>query len=308
MIYADAFGKNSSKILLGTTYFGDGISQNDAFSLMDKYVELGGNHIDTARMYAGGEAEKVIGFWLKSRKPKDILVSSKGGFPETPGISRLSENDIRFDLDQSLLALGLEKIDFYWLHRDDETIPVGEIIKMMNQFVKEGKIVKFGASNWKACRIEEANKYAEKCGLNGFEASQIRFSPAIIAPNGNDDPTLVDMDEIELKFYRENNMPVAAFASQAKGFFSKYGESTLSEKAKKRYFCDENIRRYEIIKSLAKDRKCTVGAAVCGIMCNLNGIFPIIGCSNLEQLCDSMSGTKLKFAKEEIEIIFNKND
>ena len=311
MIYANAFGKSSSKVLLGTTYFGDGISQNDAFAIMDKFAELGGNHIDTARTYADGESEKLIGLWLKSRNPKDMIVSSKGGFPDVTGASRLSEKEIRFDLDKSLLALGTDKIDFYWLHRDDKNIPSGQIVEMMNVLVREGKIVKFGASNWESGRIDEANQYAQSHGLIGFEASQIRFSPAVIAPGGNDDPTLVDMNENEMKFYRMKNMPVAAFASQAKGFFAKYaqlGESGLSVKSKNRYFCEENIRRYEIIISLADSRNCSVGAAVCGVMCSLSGIFPIIGCSSVSQLCDSMTGADITFTKEETEKIFMKKD
>ena len=307
MIYADGFGKRSSGILLGTTYFGDTISKNDAFSLMDKYIALGGNHIDTARMYANGESEKVIGAWLKSRNPVDVLVSSKGGFPDLNGNPRLSEKEIRADLEKSLTALGQEKIDFYWLHRDDESISVAEIIEMMNTFVKEGKIVRFGASNWKSSRIEEANNYAKTHTVCGFEASQIRFSPAVIAPGGNDDPTLVDMDKGEFDFYKGAKMPVAAFASQAKGFFSKlaqFGESGLSEKSKKRYFCDENVRRYEIIKELAEEKNCSVGAAVCGIMCSMENIFPIIGCSNVCQLADSMTGAEIKFTDIEINKIF----
>ena len=100
---------------------------------------------------------------------------------------------MRYDLEKSLSALSVERIDFYWLHRDDEARPAAEIVEYMNMFVKEGKIARFGASNWRHERIDEANRYAAKNGLLGFEASQIRFSPAIVAPSGNADRKLVDM-------------------------------------------------------------------------------------------------------------------
>ena len=258
MRYSDGFGKTSSKILLGTTYFGDTISEKLAFDIMDKYYELGGNHIDTARSYAKGEAERVVARWLKSRKLENVLVSTKGGFPETPNVSRLSEKEIRHDIETSLKALETECIDFYWLHRDDENIPVSQIIDLMNTLVKEGKIKKFGASNWRTYRIDEANEYARANNLLGFSASQIRFSPAIIAPEGNADRKLVDMDGASFLYYSEKNMPVAAYASQAKGFFSKMaslGEGGLSLKSRERYMCDENLRRLDIIKKLSTKYK-----------------------------------------------------
>lgn len=115
----------------------------------------------------------------------------------------------------------------------------------MNDLVKSGKIVKFGASNWRAERIDAANKYAEKNSLMGFSASQIRFNPAYCL---GERTGLVGMDAEEFNFYKKKNMSVVAYSSQAKGFFSKMaeiGESALSEKVKKRYLCEENLNRLE---------------------------------------------------------------
>ena len=311
MRYSASLGKNSSRIRLGTSYFGDTISKEESFALMDKYCELGGCHIDTARLYADGEAEKVIGEWVKSRKHEGIFISTKGACPHknTPHISRLSEAEIRYDLEASLKALGTECIDFYWLHRDDEKIPVGQITEIMNKLVKEGKIKRFGASNWKHNRIDEANKYAQGHGLKGFEASQIRFSPAIIAPGGDADRTLVDIDEESFSYYAKNNIPVVAFASQAKGFFSKMallGESGLSSKSKGRYLCDENIRRLNILKELSQKYNCSIAAAICGAMSSFSkpDVYPIIGCSTPEQIADSMSGADIIVEKEDLQRLF----
>ena len=311
MKYSDSFGKKSSKILLGTAYFGDTISQEEAFDIMDKYCEMGGCHIDTARLYADGEAEKVIAAWFKSRKPEGIFLSTKGAFPnaDTPDISRLYDSDIRYDLELSLKALEIDCIEFYWLHRDDEKIPAGEIIEIMNKLVNEGKIKKFGASNWRYNRIDEANKYAKEHGLKGFEGSQIRFSPAIIAPNGNADRTLVDIDSESFKYYGEKKMPVAAYASQAKGFFSKMasiGEDGLSPKSKERYLCAENLKRLELIKKLAQKYECSIAAVVCGALCSLTcpDVFPIIGGSRVEQIIDSMHGADITLEKDELESLF----
>ncbi len=311
MRYSSGFGIKGSKILLGTAYFGDTISPEESFEIMDRYVAMGGTHIDTARLYADGESEKVIAAWLKSRRPQGIHVSTKGAFPssKSPEIPRLSEKEVRYDLELSLRALEMEQIGFYWLHRDDESRPVCEIVDYMNRFVKEGKIARFGASNWKYTRIEEANRYARENGLCGFEASQIRFSPAIISPNGNADRKLVDMSAGAFEYYAEKKMPVAAYASQAKGFFSKMaksGEEGLSAKSKDRYLCPENLRTLEIIKELSAKYGCSIAATVCGALCSLDmpEVFAIIGGSNASQIEDSMKGADIILDSDELRSIF----
>ena len=308
MRYSDCFGRKSSRILLGTAYFGDGIDKDNAFLMMDKFREMGGTHIDTARLYADGKAEEIVGEWVQSRNAKEMIVSTKGGYydmdcGEKP---RLCKSDITYDLEQSQKALKTDAIEFYWLHRDDETTPVEEIVNMMNGFVKSGKIRKFGASNWTAKRIDAANKYAEKNGLMGFSASQIRFNPAYCL---GERTGLVGMDETEFAFYKENNMPVVAYSSQAKGFLSKLaeqGESALSEKAKKRYLCEENIKRTEVLKRFSEKYNVSIAAIICGAFSSFENpeVFPVIGGSRLEQIEQSLTGADVKIDKEELIEIF----
>lgn len=308
MRYSDEFGFKSSRILLGTGYFGDGISKEDAFSMMDRFCEMGGTHIDTARLYAEGRAEEIVGEWFRDRKPRGVFASTKGGYYDMDAGERprLEEADIRADLEKSLRALGFETIDFYWLHRDDENTPAGQIIETMNQLVKEGKIKKFGASNWTSKRIAEANDYAREHKLLGFSASQIRFNPAYcLGERGG----LVGMDEKEFEFYKKNNMPVAAYSSQAKGFFSKMAEQgaeALSEKAKKRYLCDENLERLGVMKELAAKYHCSIASLICGAFCSFEcpQVFPIIGGSRLSQIEDSLKGADVELTNDELRSIF----
>ncbi len=308
MRYSDILGKKSSRILLGTGYFGDGISEDDAFLMMDKFRDMGGCHIDTARLYANGASEEIVGRWMADRKPSDMLVSTKGGYYDMDAKERprLLKADIVSDLEKSLAALKTDVIDFYWLHRDDENIPAGEIIETMNEIVKLGTIKKFGASNWTSKRITESNDYAKEHGLIGFAASQIRFNPAYCIGERSG---LVGMDEAEFEFYKNCNMPVAAYSSQAKGFFSKMaeqGESALSEKARRRYLCDENLDRLEVIKELSQKYNCSIAALICGAFCSFNNpeVFPIIGGSRLSQIVDSLNGADVVLTKEELIRIF----
>lgn len=309
MKYSECFGKKSSRILLGTAYFGDGISEETAFSMMDKYREMGGTHIDTARLYADGVAEEIVGKWVRERKANEMLISTKGGYYDNDKgeAPRISEKEIRSDLEKSLSALGFDSVDFYWLHRDDETVPVENIILFMNRLVQEGKIKRFGASNWTAERIKEANQFAKENGLLGFSASQMRFNPAYCI---YERPWLVGMDKVSFAQYKEMNLPVVAYSSQAKGFFSKMaekGESALSEKAKKRYLCEENLKRLAVMQDLAKTYHCSVAAIISSAFSAFSApeVFPIIGGSNLAQIEDSMRGGEVDIPQNEAMEIFS---
>jgi len=308
MRYSDWFGRKSSRILLGTAYFGDGISKENAFLMMDKFRETGGTHIDTARLYADGRAEEIVGEWVSSRNANEMIVSTKGGYYEADlgEKPRLNETEVCKDLEKSLKALKCDTIGFYWLHKDDEEKPVEYIIDMMNRFVTSGKIIRFGASNWTSARIKAANEYAEKNGLLGFSASQIRFNPAYCLGERSG---LVGMDSDEFEFYKKNNLPVVAYSSQAKGFFSKmaeHGENALSEKAKKRYLCEENINRLEVLKRLSEKYNASVASIICGAFSSfeLPEVFPVIGGSRIEQIVDSLNGADVKIEKTELKEIF----
>ena len=310
MRYSDVFHKKSSRIVLGTAYFGDGIEEKEAFYIMDKYVDMGGTHIDTARLYADGKSEEIIGRWIRDRNAFDIQVSTKGGFPDknNPGVFRLSETEIRKDIESSLKATGFDTIDFYWLHHDDITRSAGEIIETLNSLKREGKLVDFGVSNWTVERVDEAQKYAVAHGLFGISASQLRFNPAYMNEEGKI-ANLVGMDRESFEYYKINNIPVVAYSSQAKGFFSKMaeiGESSLSDKAKMRYLNEENLITLEVLKVLAEEHSCSIASIITGAFCSFSvpEVFPLIGGRNITQIEDSMNGGNIILNEKELAEIF----
>src|ERR1700761_646598 len=118
-----------SSICLGTGGFGTSIKQDDAFHMLDTFVELGGSFIDTAHVYGDWEkdvprsvSERIIGAWMRDRGVRDqIVLATKGAHwhLDKPDVPRLSRRDIDEDLAGSLEALQTDRIDLYWLHRDD---------------------------------------------------------------------------------------------------------------------------------------------------------------------------------------------
>ncbi len=130
--------------------------------------------------------------------------------------------------------------------------------------------------------------------------------------DGGDGRALVTMDGDSFDFYKTAGLPVAAYASQAKGFFSKMaslGEGSLNEKSKARYYCDENIERLEVIKSLAEKYETSVASIVCAILTSIDtpDVFPIIGGSRKEQIVDSLVGADTVIDKDEITRILKFN-
>ena len=295
-----------SEIILGTDYYGEATSKEDAASFMDFFLHMGGNTIDTARMYTAGKSEAVIGEYLSYRKLRNkVIISTKCAHPPVGNMqqSRLSKEEIERDITKSLAALKTDYIDILWLHRDDVTLPVGPIIETLNEQVKKGNIRYFGASNWCAERIAEANKYASEHGLMGMCSSQIQWSAAV--PARNYDPTLVTMNSKEFEFYKNSKIPVFAFSAQGKGFFEKYDKNDLSPKAKDRFLCDANIERYKEIKKLSLETGYSISSiALSYLTQNAEfGTFPIINCSKLSQLEDSMGVCEIN--KKLMEITFD---
>lgn len=175
-----------SNISMGTGSFGDRIDRKAAFEILDRYCELGGNFIDTANAYckwipgAGNCAEKMLGEWLKTVDDSKIIVATKGGHYDfaAPQVSRISEAEIRKDLEESLKTLQRDCIDLYWLHRDDPAVPTQEILSWMEKLREEGKIRYYGASNFTLARLQEFEKCAAENHVQGFCAVSNQWSLA----------------------------------------------------------------------------------------------------------------------------------
>ena len=304
-----------SAIALGSAAFGSLVTREDSFTMLDAFVEVGGNLIDTAHVYAdwlGGErhlSEKTLGAWLKQRgKSDDVVIATKGGHPDlaTPLVPRLSPAEIVSDLDESLNCLGVERIDLYYLHRDDPNRPVEEIIDVLNQQVRLGKIQAIACSNWQVGRIAEAQAHARAADLSPFVASQAFWSLATANPGAfASDHALID--DAALQFYAAQNMPVVAYTSQARGFFSKAaqdGVDKLKPDLRAAFENAENLARVERAVVLAHELGVTVSAITLAYLTSqtVAGI-PVIGPMSLTQLQDSLGAADLKLTAGQVRFL-----
>jgi aryl-alcohol dehydrogenase-like predicted oxidoreductase len=168
-------GIKVAPLALGGNVFGWTADEQASFAVLDAFVEAGGNMIDTADVYsawvpghAGGESESMIARWLKrSGKRDQVVIATKVGF-----MAGLAPETIRIACDASLQRLGIECIDLYYQHKDDEAVPLAESLGAMDALVHAGKIRAIGLSNFTADRVEAAMSAAEQAGLTAPAALQ----------------------------------------------------------------------------------------------------------------------------------------
>lgn len=309
-----------SKLLFGTTYLGNMEDYKLGFEQMDFYAQMGGNCIDTARMYSNFEpgdkrpSEEIIGEWLQTNgMRKKMVLSTKGGHPAYGHMDkpRLSMGELTFDIEKSLQALKTDYIDIYWLHRDDVNRPVADIMETLHGFVKAGQTHFLGASNWTASRIEEANKYANEHGLTPFSASQIQWSYAFATPSDMGDETLICVNPQVYKEYEKNGLPIFAYEAQAKGLFSKLGTMSLDKlpiKIQNRFLNDTNremnLAKGDKVHNLCEKYNVTPSViSLAYITCNPVTACAIFGSSSMTQLKENMQAMDFELSKEDIEFL-----
>ncbi|MFA6690070.1 MAG: aldo/keto reductase [Sphaerochaetaceae bacterium] len=304
---------SASRIALGCDHYGETISQETAFRLLDLYVSNGGNLLDTAMVYGQkvdegpSTSEPTIGQWLKDTgMRKKVAIATKGGHPHIGRMhdSRLDWKSLSHDINRSLEQLGTDHVDLWFLHRDDPRIGVDEIIDMLDEFVTTGLTFQIGASNWSHERIAEANEYAKRNGRHMFTASEIQWSLAVCTPDQWGDDTIVCMDDTAHAWYRKQQIPVFCYASQAKGLFSKIiaGEAdTLSERARTRFLTDENLERVDRCAALSKELGVSPAALCVAYITSQNiPTVAIVGSSKVDQLQDTLSMADLELTQEQI--------
>jgi aryl-alcohol dehydrogenase-like predicted oxidoreductase len=303
-----------SRLCLGTAQFGTGIGKDAAMEQLDHFFERGGNFIDTAHVYGdwipGTKAisERVIGAWLKERKNKDtIIISTKGGHPALDAMdkSRLTEKDIRLDLEESLAALGLDCVDWYFTHRDDPSIPAAEILGILEKCRREGKIRRYGCSNWKLERIEEADQAAREHGFTGFDCNQLFWSAADLNLKVITDATVAVMDQKTFAYHSETKKPVMAYKSACKGYFTKKLSGTpLNEGAEALYSNPSNDFLIGILAAIERETNHTAAALILAyIMAQDFPAVPIASFSAVPQMDEGLDACDLVFPRHWFEEI-----
>ncbi|WP_060882816.1 aldo/keto reductase, partial [Streptomyces caniscabiei] len=175
-------GLRVSELFLGAMTFGEqggvGAPPQECARILDVYAEAGGNVIDTAVNYRGGESERIVGELLKGRRDRFVLstkytVSRDGTDPNAAGNHR---KNLALSLETSLRRLGTDYIDLYWVHIWDRNTPVEETMRALDDAVRSGKVLYVGISDAPAWVVARANTLAEWRGWSPLSALQVPYS------------------------------------------------------------------------------------------------------------------------------------
>jgi aryl-alcohol dehydrogenase-like predicted oxidoreductase len=167
---------------LGGNVFGWTATKEESFKVLDRFVDLGGNFIDTADAYSawkegnsGGESESIIGEWMANRgnRSEMIIATKVAKLPTRPG---LSPANIASAVEDSLRRLRTDYIDLYYAHEDDEKVSQEEYLTAFDKLVRDGKVRHLGASNFSAERLKSAAKISLEGNLASFIALQNHYN------------------------------------------------------------------------------------------------------------------------------------
>lgn len=238
---------------------------NTAFELLDALYAQGVNCFDCSDHYG----EEPLGEWLQARGLHDQVAILTKGAHHNKWRKRVTDFDILHDVHNSLAKLKTDHLDIYMLHRDDPSVPVAPIMDALNRCIDEGKLGAIGASNWSIARMTEANEYALKHNMRPFTVGSPNFGLAeqVADPWGGGCLSISGpQNRADRQWYADNHIPVFAYSTMARGFFSGLVKSDAPERAgeivdapgMKGYGCPANFERLRRCEILAAEKGLTV--------------------------------------------------
>lgn len=300
-------GLKVSNLCLGTMQWGWTADEKTAFTIMDAFVESGGNFLDTANFYSrwlpghtGGESEEIIGHWIKERHNRgSIILATKVRQPMGPGPNDqgLSRKHILEAIDASLRRLNTDYIDLYLMHAFDAETPIDETLCALDDLQCAGKVRYVGASNYPAWRLVEALWKAEV-------HHTVRFD--LLEPHYN----LVNREEFErdLKTICEQyQIGVTPYSPLANGFLTgKYTRNETTESARagsvlKRYNHNAAWQTLEVVKGIANEIGSTPSAvSLAWLLAQQVITAPIIGANSVSQLQQSLAALDITLTSAQL--------
>lgn len=294
-------GLRVSELCLGTMTFGEewgwGASFDECKKMYEAYRNAGGNFIDTANRYTEGTSEKIVGELIAHDRESIVLATKytlkmKSGDPNWAGNHR--KNMIQ-SLNHSLKRLKTDYIDLYWLHAWDYTTPVEEVMRALDDAVRQGKILYIGISDTPAWIVSQANTIAELRGWTSFVGLQIEYSLA---------ERTVEREYLPMA--RALDLAVCAWSPLAAGVLTgKFLEGTKSDKSRvkegSRRLSERNRTIAKTVVAVAKEIGCTPAqVALTWLRYQRGVIIPIIGGRNVEQISDNLGCLQVTLNAEHV--------
>jgi predicted dehydrogenase/aryl-alcohol dehydrogenase-like predicted oxidoreductase len=286
--------KDVSRLVMGVD---NQTTLGHASVMFDDFVERGGNAFDTAYIYGGGLMERLLGQWIVNRGLRDdVVIIGKGA--HTPHCD--PESIVR-QLDETLDRLQTDHVDVYLMHRDNEEIPVGEFVDVLDEQAAAGRIRAFGGSNWSIARFQEALDYADAHGRRRFSVLSDHFGLA----HALDVPWAgcrYVTDDVDREWLERTGTTLLPWSSQARGFFARADRDDTSDAELVRcYYSDDNFERLARARSLAEELGVAPTAvALAYVLAQDFPTFPLFGPRSIEETRTSMAGLDVTLTPEQV--------
>ncbi|MET8539225.1 aldo/keto reductase [Kitasatospora sp. NPDC004799] len=291
---------------LGGNVFGWTADEEQSFAVLDAYAAAGGNFVDTADVYSswapgntGGESETVLGNWLRSRGNRDdvVIATKVGMLAERSGLGAAT---IKAAAEDSLRRLGVERIDLYYTHRDDDT-PVEEFVTALDELVREGKVRAVAASNISAERLTEALAFAEREGLAKYVAVQPHYN---LVSRGTFEGPLADV-------VADHGLATVPYYALASGFLTgKYrpgaaGPDSARAEGAARYLAEpRGPRVLKALDTVAAELEVEpASVALAWLAARPTVAAPIASARTVEQLPPLLAGATLELTPEQTALL-----
>jgi aryl-alcohol dehydrogenase-like predicted oxidoreductase len=289
---------------LGGNVFGWTADRDASFAVLDSFVDGGGDFIDTADSYSswvpgneGGESETIVGEWLASRKPAGVVVATK--VSQHPQFRGLAASNVRKAAEASLGRLGVDEIDLYYAHFDDETVPLEETVTAFGQLVDDGLVRHIAVSNYSADRIREWIEIARRTGA---------ALPVAVQPHYN----LVHRNEVEdtiIPVAEEFELGLVPYYSLASGFLTgKYrstdagGQNSPRAQGAAKYATEAGLQIIDALEEIGDAHGASIAAtSIAWLRAQPTVVAPIASARTVEQVPDLLAGARLELSGEEVQ-------
>lgn len=291
-------------LVFGGNVFGWSADEARSFELLDAFVDGGGSMVDTADVYSawvqgnrGGESETIIGKWLKRSGKRDrVQIATKvAKWVEHPGLSPIN---IRAAVEGSLQRLQTDRIDLYFAHQDDASVPMHETLGEFGRLFEEGKLRAIGASNFNADRLADALALSAQHGLPRYECLQPEYN--LVARAGY---------EAELEpLARKEGLGVVCYYALASGFLSgKYrsaadlAKSSARGGAAKRFLDPHGLGVLAALDAIAAAHRATPAqVALAWLIARPSITAPIASATSVPQLQELLGALSLTLGADEV--------
>ena len=305
-------GLKVSELCLGAMTFGREATEAESHAMLNRFVEAGGNFIDTADVYSRGVSEEILGHWLAGQSRDDLVIATKLRWgtddpaDRRPNRYGLGRKHIMAAVEASLKRLKTDYIDLYQVHMWDPWAPFEETLSTLDILVRSGKVRYLGASNYSGWQLQKSVDLARANGWEPFTCLQALYN-------------LLDRDvELELLYVvRNEGLGMIPWSPLRGGWLAGRHRRGLNapvsgtrielassqgwSESWERYNTEQTWAVIDAVAAVAKETgKSAAQVALNWLLCQPGVTGPIIGVRNLSQLEDNLGATGWRLNEEQV--------